>query len=186
MRQYIEHHYGLEASNRCFADMDQLIIYSLKAVQPVMINDRHCFECYGYDVLIDDTLKPWLVEVNASPSLSTTTENDRVGKTSLLRDIYNVVCPNVGASIPSGGSNVDEPPNFRENRTSGDGPVNTNLAVGVSEAIKQPCQPSGAFYVLYDEAHEERQKEEDEKIQLNRRKGTGAPTRHFSTIGLNP
>ena len=85
---------------RCFYDMDQLIIHSLKAVQPVIINDRHCFECYGYDVLIDDDLKPWLVEVNASPSLSTTTENDRMSKCNLVRDIYNVVIP------PSGHGNI--------------------------------------------------------------------------------
>jgi hypothetical protein len=31
------------------------------------------------------------VEVNASPSLSTTTEADRIMKLSLLRDIYNIV-----------------------------------------------------------------------------------------------
>lgn len=97
LRLYLEQTAGLEASNRCFAGIDQLIVHSLKSVQNVMINDRHCFECYGYDVLIDGDLKPWLVEINASPSLSTTTESDRIMKQSLLRDIYTIV----GGGIPS-------------------------------------------------------------------------------------
>lgn len=65
-----------------------------------MINDRHCFECYGYDVLVDADLKPWLLEVNASPSLTTTTESDRILKLSLLRDIYNIVAAGIPSHIP--------------------------------------------------------------------------------------
>ena len=36
------------------------------------------------------------MEVNASPSLSTTTEADRIMKLSLLRDIYNIVAAGQG------------------------------------------------------------------------------------------
>lgn len=32
----------------------------------VMIQDRHCFELYGFDVIIDDTLQPWLIEVSGT------------------------------------------------------------------------------------------------------------------------
>mmetsp|Transcript_25959 Transcript_25959/g.64507 ORF Transcript_25959/g.64507 Transcript_25959/m.64507 type:complete len:129 (-) Transcript_25959:82-468(-) len=73
--------------------MKEIVIVSLKAVKPLMINDKHSFECYGYDILIDETLKPWLVEVNASPSLSTTTDEDRMVKLRLINDILDVVVP---------------------------------------------------------------------------------------------
>ena len=58
-----------------------------------MINDRHCFELYGYDMMIEDDLKPWLIEVNASPSLTCTTHTDRLLKGALIHDVLNVVCP---------------------------------------------------------------------------------------------
>jgi tubulin polyglutamylase TTLL9 len=56
-----------------------------------IIQDKHCFELYGYDVLIDADLKPWLIEVNASPSLSASSEDDRTVKTRLLSDVFNVL-----------------------------------------------------------------------------------------------
>jgi hypothetical protein len=38
-------------------------------------------------------------QVNASPSLTTTTESDRITKLSLLRDIYNIVAAQIPASV---------------------------------------------------------------------------------------
>lgn len=93
LRFYLETTRGKPAADKCFEDIKNIIIFSLKACQNVIINDKHCFEMYGYDILIDDTLKPWLLEVNASPSLTTTSEKDRVLKSQLLRDVFSIVVP---------------------------------------------------------------------------------------------
>ena len=49
--------------------MQSIVVESLKTVSKIMINDKHCFEVYGYDVMLDSKLRPWLLEVNASPSV---------------------------------------------------------------------------------------------------------------------
>nr|XP_048305196.1 tubulin polyglutamylase TTLL5 isoform X14 [Myodes glareolus] len=46
---------------------------------------------YGFDVLIDNTLKPWLLEVNLSPSLACDAPLDLKIKASMISDMFTVV-----------------------------------------------------------------------------------------------
>ena len=93
MRIYLMQTKGKDETERCFERLKNIIYVSLKSVQNVIINDKHCFECYGYDILIDEKLKPWLIEVNASPSIDPSTEPDRILKQNLLNDVFDVVVP---------------------------------------------------------------------------------------------
>ena len=42
-------------------------------------------------MIVDDDLKPWLLEVNASPSLTANTKDDYMLKTEMLHGMLDVV-----------------------------------------------------------------------------------------------
>lgn len=64
-----------------------------------------CFELLGYDVLLDDQARPWLLEVNASPSLCLDTAVDKSIKPQLIRQTLSLVNPK--AARGEGGWGVD-------------------------------------------------------------------------------
>lgn len=55
----------------------------------------NCFEIYGFDVLIDRDFKPWLLEVNVAPSLSSSSPFDKQVKSILLSDSLHLAGFNV-------------------------------------------------------------------------------------------
>ncbi|AYU77616.1 tubulin tyrosine ligase, putative [Leishmania donovani] len=90
---YVQKGYGPYTAEGMIKNIQFLIYHSLKAVEPVMFNDKHSYELYGYDILIDDHINPHLIEVNASPSMSTTTLSDRLLKEQVLNDTMKIVFP---------------------------------------------------------------------------------------------
>lgn len=54
-------------------------------------NRNVCFEIFGFDVLLDSNLRPHLLEINISPSLSSSSPLDKKIKTMLICDTLNLV-----------------------------------------------------------------------------------------------
>ncbi|XP_070563404.1 LOW QUALITY PROTEIN: tubulin polyglutamylase TTLL7-like [Ptychodera flava] len=59
-------------------------------------SDSVCFEILGFDVLLDRKLKPWLLEINRSPSFGTDQKIDQEIKGGLLEDTFRLL--NIKAS----------------------------------------------------------------------------------------
>ncbi|CEO96994.1 hypothetical protein PBRA_005598 [Plasmodiophora brassicae] len=88
----------------------EIIIKAVVSVEPVVNQamEMHnlcrgsCFALLGFDIMIDRRLRPWLLEVNQSPSLSCHTETDRAVKSSMLIDLLNMTSiKSVAATDPS-------------------------------------------------------------------------------------
>jgi tubulin polyglutamylase TTLL5 len=52
---------------------------------------NNCFQLFGFDVMIDSKLQPWLIEVNLSPSLGCDSDIDFQIKSKLASNLLNLV-----------------------------------------------------------------------------------------------
>ena len=98
--KYVDNHGG--DSTKLREEIKDCIVKTLCAVQPLLKHsyrscqaydnqNNKCFEILGFDILLDQDLKPWLLEVNHSPSFTTDTPFDRKIKAELLTDVLNIV-----------------------------------------------------------------------------------------------
>lgn len=55
-----------------------------------MPHNNTCFELFGFDILVDALLKPWLLEVNLSPSLACESPMDLKIKSHLIADFLTL------------------------------------------------------------------------------------------------
>ena len=69
-----------------------IVVLTLLIQAPQVQKADNCFELYGFDILVDETLKPWLLEVNFSPSLSSDCQVRPCLKPSLSSDCQVRFC----------------------------------------------------------------------------------------------
>ncbi|KAM4749022.1 tubulin polyglutamylase TTLL13 [Rhinophrynus dorsalis] len=89
-------------TRKLWEDIEDVIIKTLISAHPILkhnyrtcfpnhIAGSACFEILGFDILLDKKLKPWLLEVNHSPSFTTDSRLDREVKDALLQDTLNLI-----------------------------------------------------------------------------------------------
>ncbi|KAM6178510.1 tubulin monoglutamylase TTLL4 [Rhynchocyon petersi] len=67
----------------------------------------NCHELFGFDIMLDENLKPWVLEVNISPSLHSNSPLDISIKGQMIRDLLNLagfVLPTAEDTLSSSGS----------------------------------------------------------------------------------
>ena len=62
-----------------------------KSCQPDDLENQLCFQILGFDIMIDEDCKPWLIEVNQSPSFKADSGLDKRIKTQLVNDTINLL-----------------------------------------------------------------------------------------------
>ncbi|KAF7634666.1 hypothetical protein Mgra_00005914 [Meloidogyne graminicola] len=76
--------------------IEDIVIKSLLSIQPrvaamcrkLNLHPKCCFELFGFDILVDEHLKPWLLEMNLSPSFDSPL--DTLLKSHLFCDVLNI------------------------------------------------------------------------------------------------
>ncbi|CAL8091207.1 unnamed protein product [Orchesella dallaii] len=71
-------------------------------------SNRNCFDLFGFDVLVDEELKPWLLECNYSPGLGGDCETDEIVKKPMLHDLFDLLgFPDSNSYINNSEKNVE-------------------------------------------------------------------------------
>lgn len=89
-------------SDGLWREIKRICLKSLCAVQPVIkhyyqslkSNDYSsgcCFQVLGFDIIVSENLKPYVLEVNSSPSFGTDSPLDLKIKSGLVRDTFRLV-----------------------------------------------------------------------------------------------
>ena len=97
---YIDSHGG--NSKLLKIKIQDLIVKTFCAVQPQLshpymssqpndIENNMCFEILGFDILIDNEMNPWLLEINHSPSFTADTPFDLKVKEDLIYDTIKLI-----------------------------------------------------------------------------------------------
>ena len=76
---------------KTMATSQPYLAHLYRSCQPEDLDNSMCFQILGFDVMIDKYFKPWLIEVNQSPSFATDSPLDYKTKKAVLTDTFSML-----------------------------------------------------------------------------------------------
>ena len=162
--KYLESEEGIN-TDKVWNDICNVVIKTIIASDSVVssavkanVSQRSCVhELFGFDVMLDNNLKPWIIEVNISPSLHSASQLDRDIKGRLLRDVFNLAgfrlplvdtlpaATTVGKSSKSTDSRCSEPIRPKKTTQSSTRKSTTNVKTATKTAATGPSKKASGF-----------------------------------------
>ena len=73
-REYLKNKYGSDCWPEIQEKIKKIVIYSLESAKHKLFYRKNNFENFGFDIMLDDKLNVYLIEINASPDWTYSTK----------------------------------------------------------------------------------------------------------------
>jgi hypothetical protein len=110
---------------------------STPALKSFKLTSCNLFELYGFDIILDNQLNPWLLEVNINPSLNCDMDIDTKVKSKLITDILNII-----GLIPFTHDKREKP-------LDKDNYYVSSIDEAVTESLCEFVRPTGGFEMIF-------------------------------------
>lgn len=103
-KSYLTQTHGYDAwDDSIFRRIKKIVKYSLRSVGRLGLRKANTFELFGYDFMVDENLRPWLLEVNSSPSMDYSTRVTAHLVKQVLHDVIKIVIDHKDGKVEDSG-----------------------------------------------------------------------------------
>jgi hypothetical protein len=108
-REFLKNKYGRDCWPEIQEKIKKIVIYSLESAKHKLFNRKNNFENFGFDIMLDDKLNVYLIEINASPDWTYSTKVTEKLVKIASEDIMKVVLdiPNENLKPPEERKTID-------------------------------------------------------------------------------
>lgn len=97
--RHLEEHYPSVNTKQLWSKIIDIIVKTVISCESPMYkysrqnckNDYTSYELFGFDIILDEDFKPWILEVNITPSLKSDSDLDAGVKYRVIKDMLNLV-----------------------------------------------------------------------------------------------